>query len=299
MSPAAHSCAECHIDIADQWEKSAHAAAWTDGEFVEGTKGHFSESCLPCHASKPMLEQASGDLPLLRQSRRADGVDCHACHAVGCDYAGPYDGWGPHGTQNHGSRLRDSAFCGSCHVMEYEQYKKHYLQSQEKPAECIDCHMPAYRSRLTQGHVLSLIHPQRTVRNHEFPAWPAGRTQRAIEVGQMAIAEAGSHSYQISFTLTNRGAGHRIPTGKFGHREVRVAVELLGGDGAVEGQAEESIKSLTGGLVPGRATPFVINVDVGAKGKPAELRLLIERVNEDRSFRLGLVDRRWPLEYAR
>ena len=61
---------------------------------------------------------------------------------------------------------------------------------------------------------------------------------------------------EVTFALTNRGAGHRIPTGDYGHRELRVAIELLDRGGRTLGQAEQAVfpgQDLS--LAPGVPTP--------------------------------------------
>ena len=90
----------------------------------------------------------------------------------------------------------------------------------------------------------------------------------------------------VRVTLINRGAGHRIPTGKFGHREVRILAEAEGVDGQAVGQAEESLVARTSSaLLPGKPTEFVLAVPLSGDAPPQRLRLSVERVNEDRTFR--------------
>ena len=94
--------------------------------------------------------------------------------------------------------------------------------------------------RLTQGHLLSLIHPRRAVPDHSFELWDETLTGGSVEIVSMR-AEAVDSRLLVRVTLINRGAGHRIPTGKFGHREVRILAEAEGVDGQAVGQAEESL----------------------------------------------------------
>ncbi|NUQ65374.1 MAG: hypothetical protein HUU20_23145, partial [Pirellulales bacterium] len=167
-------CAECHTETARQWASSAHARAWHNPKFVAETQGHARQPCLGCHAPQPLLEQSSSGPPPLRDKDRQCGVDCHACHAVACAYAGPYSSRiGPHKTVQDRTRLPCSSFCGTCHEVEHAEYTSLYIPAVEpgQARHCADCHMPPSVSRLTQGHLLSLIHPRRVVRDHSMPAF--------------------------------------------------------------------------------------------------------------------------------
>lgn len=294
-------CAECHAEITRQWSTSAHATAWNDPQFVVATDDRQTQQCLPCHAPKPLLEQSPSEPPRLRESHRECGVDCAACHAAGCAYAGPYKSWGPHRMKQDATRLPSAAFCGNCHTVEHEEYQAFYRRSLNlsQPAkQCADCHMPLATSRLTQGHVLSLAHPKRTVHDHSFPAWTDEVLRGAVVIGDFHVRRS-DRGFEVRFTLTNRGAGHRIPTGQFGHREMRILVELLGSDGAVLGQEEQSL--LAGSpesLVPGEARPFAITAALTRQSEPASVRVLVERVDQDRRFRRTLASCQWPIDSA-
>lgn len=308
--PTPRGCMECHADITHQWARGGHAVAWTKAEFVYLTAERTVEECLPCHAPTPVLERPPMEPPELRDHRRGCGVDCESCHRVGCAYAGPYDShWGPHPMKQERARLRRSDFCGTCHEVEHEEHASLYLASTQRPdppKQCVDCHMPAYRSRLTQGHILSLAHPKRVVRDHSFPVWRADVLQGAVETSSPIFRRRKPTRFEVRFTLTNRGAGHRIPTGKYGHREMRIAIELLDGelldgelldgDGIVLGRREHSLLAeRKDGLVPDVPTEFSLVVRIPAESAPARARLLVERVNADRSFRCALIRREWPI----
>lgn len=161
--------------------------------------------------------------------------------------------------------------------------------------------MPARSARLTQGHLLSFAHPRRTVRDHSFPLWTSEVTRDAVRIGDPHFTRLAANEWEVSFTLTNRGAGHRIPTGhQFGHRELSIVVELLGQDGSVIGEQEQSLFAAGGdGLVPGRASPFFMIVEIPGRSRPARARLLVERVDQNRSFRYALAAGQWPIAEAR
>lgn len=285
-----HGCAECHVEIACQWQSSPHASAWTSPSFQSATQQATSTACLPCHAAEPLLEQPPGERPRLRGEYRQDGVDCHACHAYCGGYAGGHRTFGPHIMVEDGVRLPCSEFCGTCHTTEMEEYTEEYTGTYEpaQVAQCADCHMPRYSARLTQGHLLSLIHPRRAVPDHSFALWNEVVAGGAVEVVSLR-AEPVESGWLVRLTLVNRRAGHRIPTGKFGHREVRILAEAEDRDGQALGQTEQSLVARTASaLLPGKPTDFVLAIPLSGEAPPHRLRLTVERVNEDRSFRYPL-----------
>ncbi len=292
-------CAECHVNIARQWACSPHAEAWTDPLFAAETKDFTEEQCLPCHAPTPVLAQEGTEAPGLRDRRRDNGVDCHSCHYTCGSYAGPYNTWGPHAVKQT-TRMRHADFCGGCHTMEHQEYTQLYVpsvQSPKSPRPCADCHMPPSRARSTQGHILSLAHPKRTVRDHSFPAMTTAVIRGAVTIDEAVVEPGEENRYQVDFTVTNRGAGHRVPTGGYGHREVRLLVELLDAQGEVAGHAERSLFSKrTTSLAPGEPTDFSLTVQWRDDVPPARARLIVERVNKDRTFRRTLARRTWALD---
>jgi len=156
--------------------------------------------------------------------------------------------------------------------------------------------MPTRRERLTQGHVLSYIHPKRVVHDHAFPVWSPVVSAGAVEVGQPSVTCTEGEPAEVTFTLTNRGAGHRIPSGEFGHRKLRVAVELLDGSGRTLGQAEQAVfpgQDLS--LAPAAPTPFRFLVPTTGNGPAQRVRVLVQRVNQARSLQYTLAEGEWPM----
>ena len=291
-------CANCHTNIAQQWERSAHADAWTDPEFLRQTRDRSIDSCLPCHASLPLLEERPGESPHLRHDDRPFGVECRTCHQLGDAYAGPYESrLGPHPARQDTTRLPCSTFCGMCHELEEEEHSGLYLAAEGSAGKtCVQCHMPTSRERLTQGHLLSYIHPKRTVHDHAFPSWSPGITAGAVEIGQPTAARAPGEVIEVSLNLWNHGAGHCIPSGKFGYREMLVAIDLLDADGRSIGTAKRAVhpgQALS--LAPGVATQFVFEVVAPGNDLPQRVHVLVQRQNRDRSWRYTLAEGEWPI----
>jgi len=292
-------CADCHVNITRQWAASGHAEAWDDAGFKRVSANRTVADCLPCHAPEPIHQQAPGEEPKLREVRLSDGVSCRTCHAIGCTYAGPYDSWGPHRMVQDRTRLPCSSFCGTCHNFEQEEYAELYVpnvEPDETPKQCIGCHMPVCTDRLTQGHLLSRLHPERVVHDHTFPAFSDKLLEDAVHLEGLGVLHTAEDEVQVEFTLTNRGAGHRIPTGEYGYRELRIHVDLLDKDGNVLGFEEESLNGARrDGLVPGQPTLFSLTVFIETGSTPASIRLLINRINLDRTIRANLITLEKPL----
>lgn len=297
--PSPQTCAECHQDIAGQWAASGHAIAWTRPEFAKETEGLTTASCLPCHAPAPVYDQAPAEKTRLRAERLDDGVDCAVCHATAGAYVGPYDSWGPHPMKGDRARLPCSAFCGHCHAPERDEFNVLYLPSLkpgQTPKQCVDCHMPARWSRLTQGHALSLAHPERIVRDHSFPIWTDEVLRDAVAIRAVGYQRHEGGQVAVDFSLVNQGAAHNIPTGKYGHRELLITVELFDAEGRTLAQEEQKIlPGRLNALSPNAPTAFYFIVSPPVRAEPARMRVLVERVNKDRSFRRTLLDHQQPM----
>ena len=194
-------------------------------------------------------------------------------------------------------RLPCSDFCGICHELEAEEHATQYLASSSaNQHSCAQCHMPTCRERLTQGHILSYIHPKRAVHDHAFPVWSPIVSAGAVEIGRPAVTCVEGRPMEVTFALTNRGAGHRIPTGDYGHRKLRVAVELLDRGGRMLGQAEQAVfpgQDLS--LAPGAPTSFRLLVAATANEPAERIRVVVQRVNQARSFQYTLAEGEWPI----
>src|SRR5688572_15319253 len=83
----ASTCKNCHLDITEQWERSAHSKAERSNNQLFGrmywqslrvTRGATMVSCGPCHEPSTFVNQ---DFNSIRQVSR-EGVNCVFCHMV-------------------------------------------------------------------------------------------------------------------------------------------------------------------------------------------------------------------------
>lgn len=128
------------------------------------------------------------------------------------------------------------------------------------------------------------------MRSHRLETWTESLLRNAIEISDFRVQNQGSGDFEVDFNLTNQGAGHRIPTGEHGHRELLVRAEWISRDGQSVAVEEESLlASYEEGLEPGVATPFSFALAHSGPSPPVMVRVFVERVNRDRSFCRTLV----------
>jgi hypothetical protein len=193
---SSNQCRDCHAQVFDEWQSSWHAQAWDDPD-VRALSDNFSNTdCIDCHAPRPVFETGIGKRVLPRSSRRSEGVDCIACHALA--------GGGVAGTIQNPRvacapvtqvELQRPEFCGVCHDQHktVQEWKASSYPSQG--VGCIDCHMP-YRGGDPQAgrdHTCRGGHDMELVRS-------------AVELR----ARREGHEWVIE--IENVGAGHSFPT---------------------------------------------------------------------------------------
>jgi len=190
-------------------------------------------------------------------------------------------------------RLPSSQMCGTCHRAEFEEYTTLYEPSVKEGAAygCVDCHMPAYRDRLTQKSLLSLLHPKRIVHDHSTPVWTGWPVDRAITLDRLSLSRQQGHEFRVEFALTNCGAGHRIPTGEFGDRTVTIRIELLDKDRKPLGH--DKIVLTTNSrrrLAPAESTSFTATIRLSGETEPKSVRVSVERSAGEPSSTMTLLD---------
>lgn len=205
---SAASCRDCHTAIWDEWAASRHAVAWTNGIFQREFGTQPLDWCVRCHAPLAKGDAASVD------ATAAEGVNCAVCHLRdGKMLATERRDGSPHDTEVR-AELGTADYCAGCHQFAFPvvdvdkqvtRYTEHPMQDTvaefhegvraDQPGECLGCHgnSPA---------------------GHRYPGAHAdGVVQHAIG---MEVCRAGG---DLRVSLTNRGAGHAVPTGDL-HRHM-------------------------------------------------------------------------------
>jgi len=229
-------CKTCHLDITEQWERSAHAKADRGKNQLFGrmyfyslkqTRGGTLVACGPCHETTSFVNQ---DFEGLREVS-AEGVTCAFCHAIDAPaeqgtpavsldvdhFSGTIRN--PITTASHKSKysafFKTSEYCGACHKYSnqhgvpisdtYGEWKRSSYAKQG--VTCQDCHMPGVAGRnATDGPV------RPRVANHAFSRVDlAAARPNAVTLALRATRRGDS--LRAFATVHNAGWGHSLPTG--------------------------------------------------------------------------------------
>lgn len=254
----ASTCKNCHLDITEQWERSAHSKAERSNNQLFGrmywqslrvTRGATMLSCGPCHEPSTFVNQ---DFNSIRQVSR-EGVNCVFCHMV--SGPGPSTGNPPleldltkyYGTvrtptptpshqSGYSSYYTHSGYCGSCHeyknqngVVISETYTEWKASRYAKQGTtCQSCHMPGGPGRISfEGP------PRPRVANHSFEpeVLYRARPNAAVTVTVRGTKSRGD-SLRVSVVVANTGWGHSLPTGNDQNLAL-VRLRVLSGSGAI------------------------------------------------------------------
>jgi hypothetical protein len=85
--------------------------------------------------------------------------------------------------------------------------------------ECQDCHMRGGVTRTVEGERVSMFaweslhRDPATVHSHAFPGASRALASEALEVDVAKAWEPEARRWRVDVAVTNRGAGHRVPTG--------------------------------------------------------------------------------------
>jgi len=193
--PLSHArCAECHAEVAAEWQQSFHSRAWSDAN-VQAAFRHFGHDrkCESCHAPEPVLLRGITEPVDVRRQDLESGVNCLSCHQTA-------DGRGVAARRTISdapcrpvatASLTTSQFCGACHTSDYQDWHESVYRTENR--SCQDCHMPPVSSRPGgRSHVCLGGHDPATVRS-------GARMECRQEDDQLVVA------------VTNHASGHNFP----------------------------------------------------------------------------------------
>jgi len=207
----ARGCASCHAAIVDEWSKSRHALAWTNGIFQREYSARPQAWCVNCHA--PLATQQTN----LDGTHAAQGVDCATCHVrAGKLVSAQRGATSPHDT------IADASF--------------------GTPAFCADCHQFTFPVLDEHGAATAMTrHPMQTT-VASFAAGPFARERDGCMTchgSKHGHAFAGAHDRSmreaavevtwcrrdgsLDVRVENAAAGHSVPTGDI-HRHMYLRV---------------------------------------------------------------------------
>lgn len=236
---SAATCGGCHVAQYEDWKASWHAGAMGPGvmgQLVDwdGGQDGLVDQCQTCHA--PLAEQdprvADAENPHFQAPLREQAVSCAACHVRAWTRFGPAKespmADAPHDGFVARAEFTDAAFCTACHDFKPTQKRLEGKLLQETWLEwaqsryaaegvsCQNCHMPDRR------HLWKGVHDPEMV----AAAFTATLTADPTRPGAATL------------TVTNTGAGHRLPT--YTTPQLTLVVEQVDAAGkALPGTAQE------------------------------------------------------------
>lgn len=223
-SLAPEACGSCHAQQHRDWSTSLHRRTMGPGILWQFAvfAPEQANRCLRCHA--PLAEQkalvarergwpnapATAPPTYVPADLHRQGLVCAACHVRAHRRYGPPgptpsdSSASPHAGYEPAQAFGDSRFCAACHQFTPEGpslngklLEDTYVEWRASPAaaagqSCQSCHMPGRR------HLWRGVHDPETVQN------ALGR--------ELRVTRVSPDRARVEATLTNVGAGHRLPT---------------------------------------------------------------------------------------
>jgi hypothetical protein len=208
---SAAQCRSCHVAQYNDWRSSRHSMAWSNDFFQFDYRQNKRQWCRNCHI--PMVAQQKSDAAAL--ALRDEGINCITCHVRGDAFFAKFKRPNsPHNTKPIPTFGNDQ-FCEGCHQFNFPRFGDHgeFKNYTDEPMQntvaqfrkgpfakshtCRDCH-----AKSSGGH-----------------AYPGGHDLRMLrEALAFRVCKSGE---SLRTRLTNRGAGHNVPTGDV-HRHIVV-----------------------------------------------------------------------------
>ncbi|MBI3182963.1 MAG: hypothetical protein HYZ28_12570 [Myxococcales bacterium] len=251
-------CAECHPDAYEEWRTSAHAYSFSDPQFqAEWRKDKHLWLCPNCHAPLANQQyrlitglvdsdfrQPVGDINPSYDSELLDeGINCATCHIRDRKVIAKQKVAAPHSIQVD-DHLMSHEWCIYCHNAKVvygpvricyfetgDEYRKTELPA--KGVHCLDCHMPETTRYTSSGESRrGRLHNFLGAGIPKFAMEASGRSGLGVEVKADPGGYRPGQKAKITVVVTNRFAGHTIPTGDI-ERFALVHFRLLDGGGKV------------------------------------------------------------------
>ncbi len=242
-------CSKCHEVIYGDWSQNFHAKAYINEQFKKATKDYGVQECIGCHAAQEIAEEKALKI---RPVHKEEGINCTTCHLRKNMIYGTYKLTAKHKSEQDKSMLK-SEFCAGCHGPTYLEW-----QGSGSEKTCQQCHMPRVEGKLVQGFPLSALVPKRRMGQH-IQIYGDLFKGAAIITG-----ETGKGSVRIS--ITNRGAGHNMPTGKYGDYRIILNTNVRDSDGKEVFSKEEIFSTRKGSGIPPQKTiifEYPISLEIG------------------------------------
>jgi hypothetical protein len=228
-------CGQCHREIHAEWQRSAHATAFTDPAFQQELRSRQRpERCIPCHAPQSVPERL-GRMPRARSADPHEGITCVACHRRGEQILGPFGA----ATEAHDSAADptfqgagSTALCSGCHdlrIADVLPLAREFAAAGfgADGRSCASCHMPAVTRPLAVDPASgAATGPARAGRSHALLGPDdAAFCQQAFE---FRVEQRG----KATLVHVANTAGHGVP-GLVARRVFAIALRQLDAAGRV------------------------------------------------------------------
>lgn len=279
-------CGVCHPQIHEEWASSPHARAWSRESYSTILALTDTVACWACHAPVIFSPQ-EGSKPDLRESNLIEGVNCTACHADICPNVHVTDAEALSDVLDSPWKQQSSSLCGTCHIGTYEQWVVY--AADPGSLNCVECHMHQRSTEKIKtdrdGPVPRMTSGNGKHRGHSFTR--ADRGSMVMDVQKIKSSSQGGLTVEL--VLDNRIAGHWIPSGWYGYREVRLEVWL--DDAAPDpGAVHRFFVEMGSALEPGSNGPYrvsfpgtgeVLNARVVRVTREGEVLHVLGRISVD------------------
>ena len=265
--PHPQACAECHVEIYQEWQQSPHASAFTNIGFRQATDDYRFAECLGCHTPEPQLTSRQ---PIARESGREAGVACVACHLNGGAMVGPLEPTGivkPHPVRVDPVVFEDGNLCGRCHEGTLLQWRATPVPNK---LDCRQCHMPAVTRKITQATSLisrPLVAAETAAVEHRHLF---SLTPDELKDGPCTLAvtrDGAAATIQITNLLP-----HDLPTGDFGVRNIVVAAKSVDEHGNASSLGQWELTRAGNAALPGgQSRSWRVSLDPRAKSIALEV----------------------------
>jgi nitrate/TMAO reductase-like tetraheme cytochrome c subunit len=240
-SLSAKECGSCHVEHYEEWKSSTHAQAWNDMQFqAEIAKETSPYMCINCHT--PLQNQqpfivtglVDGDVyqpikhenPKFDKELQQEGINCASCHVRdGVIISTSVSNNAPHKSVQNAPHLSEQ-LCLGCHnatavitpelVCTFETGDEWRAGPFYGTKNCISCHMPALNRPIAKDS------ETRPSKMHYFmgsgiPKHDTLKVERldglVFSFDDFSTDYVAVDSIELKVTVTNKIAGHRVPTG--------------------------------------------------------------------------------------
>ena len=243
--PTPQACAQCHVEIYNEWAHSPHATAYVSESYRHATDVYRFLECEGCHAPQPMLTVGE---PEPRSTERELGITCGSCHLDHGAMVGPSKPTGfvkPHPIKVDSTLFEDGTLCGRCHQSTLAQWRASPVEHRQ---DCRQCHMPSVRRTMTQAtdlisRPIVAAETPAIEHRHLFTLIPTELPEKPFDLSAHIV------SGELAVTLTNF-LPHDLPTGDFGMRVVQITVRGVDAAGNESILARWEVTGILGGSIP-------------------------------------------------